>query len=70
MLKCSWAHTLSCLLVYCSIARIGHDVIIIIIIIINTITTTTTTTTTAIELSVGASSPHTSTDKTNENKYT
>jgi len=40
--------------------------IIIIIIII----TTTTTTTTAIELSLGGSSPYTSTDKTNKNKYT
>ena len=24
MLKCSWAHTLSCLFVYCSFASIGH----------------------------------------------
>ena len=24
MLKCSWAHTLSCLLIYCSFANIGH----------------------------------------------
>jgi len=23
-LKCSWAHTLSCLFVYCSFASIGH----------------------------------------------
>ena len=29
-----------------------------------------TTTTTAIELSLGGSSPYTSTEKTNENKYT
>jgi hypothetical protein len=41
---------------------------IIIIIIITT--TTTTTTTTAVDLSLGGSSPYTSTDKTNKNKYT
>jgi len=34
------------------------------------IITTTTTTTTAIEFSLGGSSPYTSTDKTNKNKYT
>ena len=34
------------------------------------ITITTTTTTTAIELSLGGSSPYTSTDKTNKNRYT
>ena len=34
------------------------------------ITITTTTTTTAIELSLGGSSPYTSTDKTIKNKYT
>ena len=39
-------------------------IIIIIIIIINT------TTTTAIDLSLGSSSPYTSPDKTNKNKYT
>jgi hypothetical protein len=39
--------------------------------IISIITTTaTTTTTTAVELSLGGSSPYTSTDKTNKNKYT
>ena len=45
----------------------------IIIIIITTTTTTTTSTTTiitTIELSLGGSSPYTSTDKTNKNKYT
>jgi len=35
-----------------------------------TITTTSTTTTTAIEFSLCGSSPYTSTDKTNKNKYT
>jgi len=35
-----------------------------------TTATTTTTTTTANELSLGGSSPYTSTDKTNENKCT
>jgi hypothetical protein len=44
--------------------------IIIIIIIIVITTTTTTTTTTASDLSLGGSSPYTSTDKTNKNKYT
>jgi len=45
--------------------RTSGSIIIIIIIII-----TTTTTTTAIDLSLGGSSPYTSTDKTNKNKYT
>ena len=34
------------------------------------ITTTTTTTTTAFDFSLDGSSPYTSTDKTNKNKYT
>ena len=35
MLKCSWAHTLSCPLMYCSFASTGHaDIMFIIIIII------------------------------------
>jgi hypothetical protein len=46
------------------------DIIIIIITTTTTTTTITTTTTTAIELSLGGSSPYTSTDKTNKNKYT
>ena len=69
MLKCSWAHTLSCLFVFCSFASIGHADIMwsivlsnycqsIIIIII------------AIECSFGGSSSYTSIDKTNKNKYT
>jgi uncharacterized integral membrane protein len=50
-------------------------VIIIIIIIIVIIITTTTTylltyLITAVEFSLGGSSPYTSTDKTNKNKYT
>jgi hypothetical protein len=51
-------------------ARTVIVIIIIIIIIIIITTTTTTTTTTAVELSLCASSPYSSTDKTNKNKYT
>ena len=44
-------------------------IIIIIIIIINSSSSSITSIITAIEFSLGGSSPYTSTDKTNKNKY-
>jgi hypothetical protein len=31
MLKCNWAHTLSCRLMYCSFANIGHDLLLLLL---------------------------------------
>ena len=53
--------------IFCT--NVGSKLLIIIIIIIIIIITTTTTVT-AIEFSLGGSSPYTSTDTTNKNKYT